>query len=62
MRPRTKLTEGVGLRVRRGVPSSMHLPLGSTPSHLDGLQAIPQVLDLNRGSREAIARQVALPL
>jgi hypothetical protein len=57
-----ELTEGAGLRVRHGVPHSMHLPLGGTPSHLDRLQAIPQVLDLNRGSREATVRQVALPL
>ena len=62
MRSRTELTEGTGLRVRRGVPRHAHLSLGSTPSHLDRLQAVPQVLDLDRGGRKATARQVTLPL
>ena len=62
MRSRTELTEGAGLRVRCGVARSMHLPLGGTPSHLDHLQAVPQVLDLDCSGRKATARQVTLPL
>ena len=57
-----EVTKDTGLRVRRDVPRCPHLPLGGTPSHLDRLQAIPQVLDLNRGDQKATARQVALPL
>jgi hypothetical protein len=52
----------MGLRIRRGVPRRAYLPLGSTSSHLDRLQAVPQVLDLDRGGRKATARKVALPL
>ena len=61
-RSRTKLTEGTGLGVHHGVPCHAYLPLGSTPGHLDYLQVVPQVLDFDRGSQEATARQVALPL
>ena len=50
-----ELTEGTVLRVHRGVPRRAHLPLGGTPSHLDRLKAVPQVLDLNRGGQEATA-------
>ena len=62
MRSRTELTEGAGLRVHRSVPHRAHLPLSGTPSHLDHLQAVPQVLDLDCGGRKATARQVTLPL
>ena len=57
-----ELTKGTGLGISYSIPRHTRLFLGSAPSHLDHPQALPQVLDLDRGGREATTRQVALML
>jgi hypothetical protein len=61
-RPETELSEVTGLGVRGSIPRRMRLLLDSATGHLNYSQALPQMIDLDRGDREAVTRQVALPL
>ena len=44
-----ELNKGTGLGVRYSIPRRVDLFLGSAPSHLDRVHALPQVLDSDRG-------------
>ena len=57
-----ELTKGTGLGVRGSISRRVRLLLDRAPSHLNHPQALPQVLDLDRGGRVAPTRQIALPL
>ena len=46
-RSRTELTKGTGLSIRGSISRHVQLLLGSTVSHIDHPQTIPQMLDLD---------------